>query len=77
MRKKQRTEGSIRYAAFLRRVGERIATGEERPRNDRLEEMRCKPGRRGEGTPPYGGLQGARKNGRGRTPPLRRVQEVR
>ena len=26
---------------------------------------------------PYGGLQGARKNGRGRTPPLRRVQEVR
>lgn len=30
-----------------------IATGEERPRNDRLEEMRCKPGRRGEGTPPY------------------------
>ncbi len=52
MRKKQRTEGSIRYAAFLRRVG-RIATGAERPRNDRLEEMRCKPGRRGEGTPPY------------------------
>ena len=33
--------------------------------------VRYKAGRRGEGTPPYGGLQGARKNGRGRTPPLR------
>ena len=33
--------------------------------------VRYKAGRRGEGTPPYGGLQGARKNERGRTPPLR------
>ena len=53
MRKKQRTEGFIRYAAFCAAGGGRIATGAERPRNDRLEKMRCKPGRRGEGTPPY------------------------
>ena len=38
---------------FCAAGGGRIATGAERPRNDRLEEMRCKPGRRGEGTPPY------------------------
>ena len=41
-------------------------------RNDRGFYKGC-GGRRSEGTPPYGGLQGARKNGRGRTPPLRRV----
>ena len=40
-------------------------------RNDTLLEIRYKPGGRTEASAPTEGLQGARKNGRGRTPPLR------
>ena len=46
-------------------------------RNDTLLEIRYKPGGRAEASAPAEGLQGARKNGRGRTPPLRGVQGVR
>ncbi len=53
MRKKQRVEWIHSARCFFAAGGGRIATGAERPRNDRLEEMRCKPGRQGEGTPPY------------------------
>ena len=53
MRKKQRVEWIHSVRCFLRGGWVRITTGAERPRNDRLEKMRCKPGRRGEGTPPY------------------------
>ena len=42
-------------------------------RNDTLLEIRYKPGGRTEASAPTEGLQGARKNGRGRTPPLRRA----